>query len=116
MFNYKKVKAGNVIKIGKEHYLLLEAIEGSFISYIPDCDNEVDGIDEDGQYFDDASCKVYAYEAWRVAKFPDLYYDELRLHIKLPKWGALLKDHNKGLYNKISIDEDAHSSWSKIIE
>lgn len=114
--NHKRIREGNVIKEGRVYYLLLEAIPNTFISYIPDCDNEVDGTDEHGNYFDDNKCKVFAYETWRAAEFPNLIYKEIRLHIQLPKWGTLIKPHNIALYNKISINEKAHEEWAKIIE
>lgn len=116
MFGFNQIKCGKTIKIGKIKYRLLEEVEGTFISYIPDCDNEEDGIDEYGNYYDDLKCKVYAYVIWRAAQLPNYHYVELKLHLKLPKWGTLIKPNNKALYNKISINEKAHKKWAEIIE
>jgi hypothetical protein len=108
--SYDKLKVGRVIPFEGKKYKLIEEVEDTFFSYIPDCENEQDGIDECGNYYDDDKCRVYCYETWRAFDIENNIETYIRVHCFYHYWGHIIKTPRK--YNKITMNDELHYDWA----
>ncbi len=111
MLNYTEdVKRGKVIVQDAIPYRLEKRVKGSFVSYIPDCEDEVDGYDDQGNYYDE-NCKVCAEEKWWAVNMYTEQIEIIKINSFYANWYTLLDNEKK--YKKISIDEDTHKNWQE---
>lgn len=105
--NLKSVKEGSIIfgdgegyfsrtDIGKYRYRLLKQLD-KIISYIPDCEDETDEVD-------DMNCHVMGYQKWVVFDFEFNIERKIEVHFFIAKWKTIL--NNQTLYNKITYGYD----------
>jgi hypothetical protein len=107
------VRRNKVITLDGTRYKLLERCKDTFVSYIPDCDNEQEGVDSDGNYYDE-NCRVYCDEVWRAIDTKTKIETTVKVNSFFGFWYKILENEKK--YSRISINEDSHTEWAKITE
>lgn len=114
MLNYDRdIKRGNIIEHNSIPYKLEKRVKESFMSYIPDCNDEEDGIDAEGNYYDQ-NCRVYCDESWVATNTLTHTKDVIKITSFYSFWYTLLE--NKDKYRMVGANENEHKKWAKVIK